>query len=321
MFKSEIFKSGKWVLVAGLFWSAGYLHNFYFEPEVRWIRDIYKNKLAAVENLEKEESKILFIGGSGTHFGIDSVYIEQAIQQPSFNMGLHAGLGLNALLASASQEISQADTIVLVLEYGLLESDGSGPFSSSFSAQIGRPGIGGFGPEQSVRETWLMGVPGTDRIVQSTKRTSKKIGQIASDSEPGAVRATEEKNTDYVTVLDNRGNPDVLPLGSTQPITVKETVSDYALTRISAFQNEVEAAGASLIIALPWLYVAPSDTTSIEKAQAVVSDLSKISPVIHNQALNLVSDPHLLGDTPYHLSQQGRQIRSQEISEQLENLL
>lgn len=78
------------------------------------------------ERLERLPSpRIVFIGGSATAFGVDSVRIEQALGMPVVNMGLYLPLGLEFMLNEVRGGLRAGDVVVVSPEYSLLFLDGS----------------------------------------------------------------------------------------------------------------------------------------------------------------------------------------------------
>ena len=68
-------------------------------------------------NLKNTKSpRIILCGGSNLAFGIDSKRINDSIQLPVINMGLHAGLGLSFILKEIKPEINQSDIIIFSIE-------------------------------------------------------------------------------------------------------------------------------------------------------------------------------------------------------------
>ena len=314
-----MWKIFRWFIVASLVWSFGFVHNRHFDPEVRWIKKIYEQKIDHANEV-KAYKRILIIGGSGTHFGIDALQIEQELNIKVINLGLHAGLGLNAILASVTHEIRPGDIVLFIPEYSLLTDDGSGYFSSMFAAAIGQPGLGGFGVEQKAKEIMLMGVPGSDRMVISIQKLSIKKLKKNLSAYFGQNTTFTEPEEGYPTNLDQRGSPITLPSGFPKPTSLEVKLSEQSLRRLIVFHQEVEQAGGILAFGLPWR-LSKNDDQSIQSAQTVISALSKIAPVIYDQDLNLKSDPSLFGDTVYHLSPTGRKIRSSKIVNQLQSII
>lgn len=310
------FKLTRWIIIASLTWIAGYSLNRYHDPEVRWIKSIYEEKVKLAGSV-KAPRRLLIVGGSGTHFGVNALQIEEKLGIPVFNIGLHAGLGLNALLAIVSDKIRSGDIVLLIPEYGILTADGTGNYSSSFGAAMNRPGIGGFGPQQVARETMLMGVPGSDRIVQLIKRLQKSMPATdAVNASTDAIRGNSYSGDN----LDERGSPVILPKGNPEPANMKDiSVSDYSLLRLKVFLNQVEGQEATLVLGLPWVLVKNNEET-LQTVQAIANTLAEIAPVVHDEGLNLKTSSTLFGDTIYHLSPEGRKFRSLALAQQLEHI-
>jgi hypothetical protein len=65
---------------------------------------------------------LVFIGGSGLAFGIDSKRIQDSLGIPTANMGLHAGLGLTYILNEAIDNLKPGHIVILSPEYTIAES-------------------------------------------------------------------------------------------------------------------------------------------------------------------------------------------------------
>ena len=105
------------VFVAGLLsnvalsaWSFGRLTE-----TARGLCSFIDGKVAAASQIDGP--KLLFIGGSNLHEGLSAQRISEAIDVPSFNFGLQAGLGLRLMLYEARKVLRRGDTAILVLEY------------------------------------------------------------------------------------------------------------------------------------------------------------------------------------------------------------
>ena len=63
------------------------------------------------------EPKILLMGDSNVAYGIDSKLLEEAMNMPVVNMGLHGGLGQTFCMDLAKPEIKQRDIVVILPAY------------------------------------------------------------------------------------------------------------------------------------------------------------------------------------------------------------
>jgi hypothetical protein len=274
------------------------------DSDLNWTFSLYKKKREIIQQF-KGQKRLIIIGGSGVHYGIDALHIEQLLNMHVINAGLHGGLGLNAILECFKGEFSEGDTILLIPEYGIISGKGTGWLSPFFSVAVGRPGMGGYGFQQTVEE-FLKG--GTLNIYSFLKSWAKLF--------------LGKKGRAYDTV-DGRG--DVLFFlhdMKAAPEKVSNEVSLYAMQRIIEFQKQIRQTGANFLIGLPWVLINENDQKSPETVKNYIVDLAKIAPVLYNdKTLNLSRDLDLFSDTGLHMNKKGRLIRSLELANQIEHEL
>jgi len=111
------------VFVAGLLsnvalsaWSFGRLTE-----TTRALCSFIDSKVTAASRIDGP--KLLFIGGSNLHQGLSAQRISEAVDVPSFNFGLQAGLGPRLVLFEAKRVLRPGDTAFLVLEYNHYTDD------------------------------------------------------------------------------------------------------------------------------------------------------------------------------------------------------
>jgi hypothetical protein len=63
--------------------------------------------------------RIIFIGGSGAAFGLDSPRIERELERNAVNMGLYARLGPEFMLSEVKSSLRSHDVVVLLFDYSL----------------------------------------------------------------------------------------------------------------------------------------------------------------------------------------------------------
>ncbi len=293
--------TASWAGVIAIAWLLGVGYRLAVSPELRWIRSIeqQKTQLAAAKTASP---RILVAGGSGTHLGLDTTVIEQQLGIPTYNLGLHAGLGLNGILAGLEPQVQPGDIVVLIPEYELLSREsGTGVFSGIWGLASGQLLNMNLSPQVAIQEVLSAGNPGVAAIGSSLI---------------GAIR--EPSNADYYTeTLDSRGNSTQLKPGRLVPVPFPNlSISTATLQTLQEFQTRLAAQDAELVILLPWRLgqVTPA---SQNQAQQVAQSLSEIAPVYYNQTFNLSDQPAWFGDTVYHLSVEGRDLRSRQVARQL----
>lgn len=69
---------------------------------------------------EEKGGRIVFVGGSGLLFGIDSARVAERFQRPVVNLGLYAGFGITTLLREIRPYLHAGDMVVLSPEYTVI---------------------------------------------------------------------------------------------------------------------------------------------------------------------------------------------------------
>lgn len=294
----------KWVIVATIALIIGYFFNYLaLDSDLNWTCSIYEKKLSILRQF-KGQKRIIIIGGSGTHYGIDALQIEHELHMPVINMGLHGGLGLNAILGSIRNEISKGDIVVLIPEYGILSDNGTGWLSASFGVAIGHPGFGGVGIEQTVEEIFK-------GCVLNLTSFGKSMMKIIFNA----------KGRAFDTV-DARGNATIFLAGKASPFKVDYFISDNAKLRLRTFDKEVKNVGGVFLLGLPWVLISENDDEAYNVVLKIIMELRNIAPVLYdNDTLNLKKDPSLFSDTGLHNNEESRSVRSFELAAQLKLVL
>jgi hypothetical protein len=294
----------KWAVVFTVAWGLGYAFNAAsFDSDLSWTKSLYERKRDIAASLEGTP-RLLFAGGSGVHYGVDAMQVEQETGMPSVNFGLHAGLGLNAILRVALESLRPGDVVVAIPEYGILQdADGGGWLSGPFGAAIREPGVGGFGPLETARETFRAGV---------TNQMSLGKGVfVALFGASGRTRP----------LADSRGSTSVFFPGIPVPGSVEGRMSPQAERRLRVFRDEVHQRGATLFLALPWLLIGPQDHESFVAAGRYADALRAVAPLLCDASLNLQTDPARFSDSSYHLTEVSRRARSTALAQQIRSAL
>jgi hypothetical protein len=303
----KLLRLAPYAIALGVAWSLGFVYNLYGGSELTWLRKLYWDKMAIAASVEAPK-RLLIMGGSGAHYTINSIAIERGLGVSVVNLGLDGPVGLDVILPSMLEQVRPGDTVLLISEYLiLLDEDGFGDSSSPFSVAIGRPGLGGIPAKQLAQDVWLMGVP-------SLRSLTKSAVDLA----------TKGKVTGYYSdPVSDRGDPTVTKerTGEWWQLSIDKPISKHAIKRIARFRQEVEARGGRLILSLPWVY-AKQDSETLSNVQKTAQELAKIAPLIYEKdSYNLKTDSNLFADTHYHLLPKARELRAQELIEQLQPLL
>lgn len=93
--------------------------NWYYQSNTFAVKSDYMTAIIDKKELceQTPSPKIIFAGGSNLVFGINSKSIEDQINVPVVNLGLHAGLGVEFILNNLKKSVSSSDLIIISLEY------------------------------------------------------------------------------------------------------------------------------------------------------------------------------------------------------------
>ena len=295
-----------WFAIAGLTWSAGAIYNVYLGGELSWLRGMYQRKVALAQDID--QPKLIVTGGSGAHYTINAQQMEAELGMPVINLGIDGPVGLDVILPSVLTQVNEGDTVLLIPEYLLLlDQDGLGERSGPFGWAIGKPGLGGVPAKQVAQDLLVLGVPSLRAVIKST----------------GDLITLGRFSGYYDDPLTERGDPtqDKYRQGEWWQLEIKDPASDHAIARIEQFKQEVEAQGGTLLLALPWVYAKPDAETMGNVAETAAA-LAEIAPLLYDlETLNVQSDSDLFADTHYHLLEPARNLRSEELVQQLRQVM
>ena len=256
--------------------------------------------LDKAERLERTPSpRILLVGGSSFAFGTKSAILERRTGRPVVNLGVHAGLGLAFMLAQAAEAARAGDLVVLAPEYALLET---GDFCDTPALQLQlrlAPGSvrfisprlvprlldsGLFAATDRLQalESWMRGQPVE---VLYNRASFNQYGDMVGHHPYGSWNA----NKQHVLVPPAEG-------------------AGRAIARLAAFARTLRARGTDVVIAPPPI---PGDDYEPQRQRAAelwaaVSRGSGIEVV----GLKRVYPRDLFFDTAYHLTLEGKRIRT-----------
>jgi hypothetical protein len=305
---SNLSKLLPWVISAGVAWTLGCIYNVYYGGELSWLRRMYEQKAAYAAQIQ-EPHRVMIVAGSGAHYSTDAGWMSQKLGIPVFNFGLQGDLGLNVILPLSLQHIRPGDIVLLIPEYLILmDKDGFGEGdglmgSAPFGWAIGQPTLGNVPAKQWAENTWLLGVTTLRAATKSTVDVVQKGRMTGYLSDP---------ITEY-------GDPTKVKerTGEWWKLNIDASASRHSLEVIAQYRKDLEAKGAHLIVALPWIY-GSTDKKTIANLQKSADALSQIVPVLYNpKTLNIQTDSSIFADTHYHLLPEARLRRSQELVDQL----
>lgn len=308
MSKNNVSKLFPWMISAGIAWTIGCVYNVYYGGELSWLRRMYEQKAAYAAQIQAPH-RLIITAGSGVHYSVNAEWMEKKLGIPVFNYGLQGDMGLNVILPLMLEQARSGDIIVLIPEYLMLMDedgvgDGDGLFGSApFGWVVGQPGLGDIPPKKFAEDTWLLGVV-------TLRSTTKSIIDVIQKG----------RMTGYLSdPITEHGDPTKVKerTGKWWELKINDSVSAHSIKVISQFRKDLEAKGAHLIVALPWIY-GSTDPKTIANLQKSADALSKVVPTLYDhKTLNIQTDSSIFADTHYHLLPAARIMRSQELADEL----
>lgn len=92
------------------------IYFFYRTPiSTIWIYNALEKKIKNANQLSQK--KVILLSGSNTHYGIISKKIEESFNIPCFNLGSHAGLGIDYIFNYSKKVLKSGDIVIAPIEY------------------------------------------------------------------------------------------------------------------------------------------------------------------------------------------------------------
>lgn len=112
--KKVMYKVTFIILIAICLSLSGYVvYNHFFANETHLMT--YQDKLSKLKSMNSH--KAVFVGGSGTHFGISAEMFQEETGIQTVNMGLHASISLNIYLDTIEPYLNKGDYLFICPEY------------------------------------------------------------------------------------------------------------------------------------------------------------------------------------------------------------
>jgi hypothetical protein len=288
--------------------------------ELIWIRNCLVKKHQYV-NIE--ENKVIISGGSNTLFGMRTEQISNELNIPVYNLGVHAGLGIDFIINDAKKVLKRGDVVIMPLEYNHFSSDervtklafdyynafdkeqlnkinkfDRFDFSFKFAFQV-KP----FDNIQSIIKSIKNSIEGTPLVENPIGYNSENLNKHGDQTNHPGV---QEK------ALSSIG-----PIGI--PATFSETVD---LRLIRDFNTWAKENGISLFITYPnTIYFNEYDSPAYKE---YYKSLNKYFLDNHISTIGKPSDffydKKYFYDTIYHLNDEGMTVRTTEFTHMIENL-
>jgi hypothetical protein len=276
--------------------------------------------------VDKEESlrttpspRIVFIGGSGLIFGLDSTCVESAFGLPVVNAGLHAGLGLQFILRHARTYVRPGDIIIIIPEYGVLARGYAfnAPATASLVFSDIRDKVNYLSPID-----YFNGLQGFPSVAYE-KLLVRPITRLRASQRPFAYphpfywRRSFNAYGDYTAHLTTSKTLSPEELKTYAPITSN---IDDAVVMMNEFAEYVDQHGARALFVF-----SPTVDTRYQKYVSVVTAIydhlkQDLKMQIVAPPSNYIFPIDYFYDTPEHLTARGRKARTERLIADLKQI-
>lgn len=255
----------------------------------------------------KNVPKIIFIGGSGCGFGIDSRAISLHFQMPVVNTGTHANIGLRLQMEIFKKYISNGDVVVVIPEYD--------QFSNLFY-------LGGNETVLRILNSYEEGYASCplwqkiyiSQFIPKYYEQARSTGPCEPDDTPYSINSLNEYGD--VTAYEQRMNGNL--------VTVYKALDNYnplVKKYILKYKSFIEGLDAKLIL-LPPALAQSSYNNSAAFIEGLLNRYNNNDiQLFDDKPLNCSLPDSLYYDTPYHLTTLGVMIRTEQLIKQIETAL
>lgn len=285
------------------------------------IRAADNNYLAAVLDKDRllrntPSPKIMLVGGSNLAFGVDSRALQDSLGLHVANVGLYAKLGLRYMLAQAKPYIHRGDVVLIVPEYDQFYGNFSEGDQTLNTALLYAPSdrIGDFVRSYSVIDVVLR--PRVERARRSFQQAladafGMREKYFPPDTNPVYNRRSFNEYGDAISHLRRKGmNPDSIFV---KPLPPGRTFNKRTIADLNSVAQVARNRGAHAYFLFP-SYIDRSYNINVAAIDTLQGTLRRGMRIpILGSPRDFVYPAKLFFDTRYHLTAEGRQLRTKEM--------
>ena len=292
-------------IVALISWAGAAAYTLWVNPELRDFTIGARVKRAYSQELTRQFAhKTIIFGGSSSSFSVDNCYATE-LGVPIANLALGAGMGAQVLTRFALLEANPGDTLIMMMEPGLLhEKLEALQLGQQFAIAINHPELAR-----------------NDLLIESRRGISP--GVYLSALRPGGfhiglVLAKLTSRTPLYRYKVGEYKPCGQKITSVRlPPTCPGGVGELSAESrvfLGNLRDWCKARNIRLAYALPWGYCAPDAMTRFRQQNlTTVRDIAGIMDVLADPRLGAYGEKEQFADTGLHLTEEGARIRTAEL--------
>jgi len=273
--------------------------------------------------LQKEgKDRLLFVGGSNVAFGLDSYEMETIVRRTTINLGLHAGLGLCYMLKEVSQGARNGDLVILMPEYEQF-------FGETAYGELGLEILEVHPHAWRMFNCWGQGIEVAKRIgsynlthiQQYLRGWLAHVGTVLDGQREQVLASEYKRELIYERSAFNDKGDMVRHLGMPSRLFdighLRGEINPQAIEKVKKTALALRSRGIGFRV------VFPAVTKSFWKVNRdAAADVAKeLGSLAANTPESSVYDESLFFNSYYHLSEQGRKIRTRELGAMVDRIL
>jgi hypothetical protein len=284
--------------------------------ELIWIRYCLAKKH---DYADIKGNKVIITGGSNVLFGMRTEQISNELHIPVYNLGVHAGLGIDFIINDAKKVLKKGDVVIMPLEYDHFQTD-------QRVTKLAFDYDNAFDKEQ------LNKISQIDRYTYGFKFAFQVkpfdniqliIKSLQNSGKPLVENPLGYNSNNLNKHGDQTNHPGVHDLSAFGPIGIPENFSEtVGLKMMKDFNTWAKENGISLFITYPnTIYFKKYDTLAYKE---YFNSLNKYFSDNHISTIgkpaDFFYDEKYFYDTMYHLNDEGMTVRTTQFTHMIENL-
>ncbi len=242
--------------------------------------------------------RIILVGGSNLHYGMDSELLQSSLPYDVVNMGIQGGIGLRFMLAEIAPSVRSGDVVILLAEPALFSRIPLDGESTLYELVSKAPAAAQFLSAKQL----LAGYRYIGPTISENWNYISLLGLMRLYGRPTILEETNK----YGDYEGHRGRKSVLRPSETD--LVSDGMSRAALDLIEQFVHQIEQQGGRLLVGFAPIARSYADIPSL----LIVED-----QVPSNLRLGRITDSVLpdscFFDTPHHLLFEQREVRTEQL--------
>jgi hypothetical protein len=248
----------------------------------------------------KSSPKLILVGGSSVVFGLSAKTLELRLNLPCYNYGSWASLGAEYILYRAQQILRPGDTVLLALEYEILDWPGSNRqwLNQDFLRFV-----------SSADPTYVRKMPNFDRVLMSYSMPPEAIigGLLPRRSSESNVESFENEFNQWgdaiTNTLEKRSKDDSVQRAASETFANGLTASPKGTEIVLEFSRWCSANGVKVIATFPNLAQNASYSNDrIQSVEGIIRSMyAKCEIPMVGTPQQAMFDAECYFDTNYHL--------------------